>query len=139
MPTLRQKRRREQRQAEKEALAELESEQGRYKPVDRDLAHEKIIHSMLNNDGTLRKELRFWRHQGRTTEFVYIIQRKIKIEWLNVARIDCSHGSCHLHHPDDADPGEIIARLDTVNDVERAAKPAEDRLATLAESIMESE
>jgi len=130
---------RDERRAQRELEESLADERGRYEAVDRSLCMEKS-HIFLIDDGyEFRVQLRFWRHEGQTTEFVYLFQRRVWDDWENVARIDCSHGSCHVHDPDGDDPTEHLHRLDTIEDVEEAMRLAQARARSMHDQIIRRE
>ena len=114
--------------SERRAAKELDLTVGAYRPIDRGLCVERCVYTVLPENPEYRIATRFWRHERRTVDFAYIIQRREWESWINLARIDCSnHGSCHVHLPDEAPPTEHLVRLDTVEDLEGAMSVAQTK------------
>lgn len=132
MPRRHQQRRRALR------LAERVQDPGRgtYRPIDRELCTEKVIHSPWGDGYEFRIELRIWRHAGRTVDFAYVIQCRRWDHWENLGRIDCrNHGSCHVHAVDDGPPTEHLMRLDSVDDLGEAMRRSQLRARQMIAEI----
>lgn len=115
--------------ARRDMDAELARERGDYTPPDREECQQKEWHTAVDDGGTLRISVWIWRHDGRLVDFVMRVETgdwSDPDDWQEVARIDCSGGRCHLHPPDDMNKHELIHRLDSVDDVERAYGLAND-------------
>lgn len=135
-----QQAKREEKRAQKELDRDLEESRGTYQPVDRELCVERTRIFAIDDGFEFRVELRYWRRDGQTTEFVYLFQRRVWDDWENVARIDCrNHGSCHVHDPYGESPTEHLMRLDSVDDVPDAMKLAQDRASTMFKEMTRGE
>lgn len=126
--------------AEKERAQDLAESRGTYRPADRSLCTERTRIFLVDDGYEFRVQLRFWRLDNKTTEFVYLFQRRVWDDWENVARIDCSnHGSCHVHDPDEQGPTKHLARLDSIEDVPKAMRIAQEHARTMFEEISRRE
>lgn len=134
-----QQAKRQERRAERDRQHPDSMARGEYEPPDRAICVEKTVHLPWGDGFEFRIELRFWRHEHETTEFVYLIQRRVWDDWTNVARIDCSHGSCHVHDPDDGPPTEELVRLDTTDDVRASMALAQDKAREILEDLVGGE
>lgn len=135
-----QQAKRDLRRAQRDLEQDIEESRGSYRPVDRTRCVERVRVFLVDDGYEYRVVLHFWRLDGRTTEFVYLFQRRVWNDWENVARIDCSnHGSCHIHDPDDGDPTEHLVRLDSIDDVPKAMKTAQVRARRMFEEMKRGE
>lgn len=135
-----QQAKRDERRAQKEIDESIAESRGAYRPVDRDQCVERVRMFAVDDGFEFRVELRFWRLNNETTEFVYLFQRRVWDDWENVARIDCSnHGSCHIHDPYEDGPTEHLMRLDSIDDVPEAMKLAQARARTMFEEMTRGE
>lgn len=134
-----QQSKRDERRAQREMEESLAGERGSYEAVDRSRCVERSRTFLYDDGYEFRVVLRYWRHEGQTTEFVYLFQRRAWDDWENVARIDCSHGSCHIHDPDDDAPSEHLHRLDTIEDVKEAMLRAQERARSMHDEIIRRE
>ncbi|MCS5497648.1 hypothetical protein NY547_10405 [Cnuibacter physcomitrellae] len=131
-----QQRRRNERRAAKDSLLRLTDQtRGTYLPPDRQECFAKGYYETLDDSNTLRIETRIWRSEKRLVDFVLILRALDWDEWTTIARVDCCWGFCHLHPPEDESRHEPIARLDSVDDVERAFRLAHQRLTEVGYRI----
>lgn len=127
-----QQARRDEKRAQKDLDRDIEESKGAYRPVARELCVERSRIFAIDDGFEFRVELRYWRLEGKTTEFVYLFQRRVWEDWENVARIDCSnHGSCHVHDPYEKSPTEHLMRLDSIEDVPKAMRLAQERASMM--------
>jgi len=135
-----QQAKRETKRAQKELERDIEESRGAYRPAPREHCVERERIFAIDDGFEFRVQLRYWRLEGKTTEFVYLFQRRVWDDWENVARIDCSnHGSCHIHDPDEESPTEHLVRLDSIEDVPKAMRIAQDRASTMFNEMTRGE
>lgn len=135
-----QQAKREAKRAKKELDRDIEESRGAYRPVARELCVERTRIYAVDDGFEFRVQLRYWRLDGKTTEFVYLFQRRVWEDWENVARIDCSnHGSCHIHDPYEESPTEHLMRLDSIDDVADAMRVAQERASTMFRDMTRGE
>ncbi|WP_423138083.1 hypothetical protein [Microbacterium sp. HMH0099] len=122
-------------EARKAMEAELAREQGDYRPPDRDDCSSKEWYLSIDDSANLRISIWTWRFEGRLVDFLMLVETgdwAVADAWQEVARIDCSGGRCHLHPPNDMDEHELILRLDSIDDVEKAFGHANTIAVTVA-------
>lgn len=56
-------------------------------------------------------------------------------DWGTFARVDCKHGTCHLHPPNDINSRVVLASLTTPGDLRSAFEAAFDRLDEIGRMI----
>jgi hypothetical protein len=134
-----QQAKRDLRRANRKLEEDIAQPRGDYDPVSRDQCEERSRVFLVDDGYEFRVVLHYWRHKGETTEFVYLFQRRVWNEWENVARIDCKHGSCHIHDPDDEGATEHLTRLDSIDDVRQAMKTAQARARKMFEEMERGE
>jgi hypothetical protein len=107
------------RRAQRQAAKQLDTDQGAYKPPDRDECHDKQWEMAADDANTVRAQFNIWRRSGRLVDFVINIQVLTSEGWEQVEYFDCCHGYCHLHPRNETEP-RSIKRLDVVADVQDA-------------------
>lgn len=133
-----QKQRQAERRAEAEKRSQLERGQGNYTPPDRGECDPFDTYMPVDDSATLRITTRIWRQSGRMTEFVLSLEVgdwSDSESWQELARIDCSGGTCHEHPVHRPDDHLTIHRLDTIDDVQRAYPAAIGRINEMARKI----
>ena len=128
-----QQKRSDEKRAQQSLLDGIaEQARGDYRAPDRSECSVKSWYSSLDDADTLRVDYRIWRLSGRLVDFVILLQVAVWDDWENVARVDCCHGHCHLHPPDDERIGggesRSICRLDAVDDAAGAFDAAVEEI-----------
>jgi hypothetical protein len=117
--------RRQDRQAQRDLTQQLESENGAYRPGNRSRCKKKQWETPYDDANSVRLQFILWRNAGHITEFVVNVQVLGSDGWHTVEYFDCCHGHCHLHPANGAGP-QTIARLDSLEDVQRAFDQIEE-------------
>lgn len=109
---------------------------GKYRPAPRDRCDSRETVAILDDAATLRRCLWFWRLGSDTTEFVYTLEQFRDNEWRRMVRIDCKHGTCHVHDPDEAPAGKVLMELNGPEDINPAMKLALQELAVIQARLL---
>ena len=134
-----QQKKRDLRRAKKVADEQISQTRGTYQPPPREDCAERRYERPIGDEGLLQLLVMFWRHTGSTVDFVLIIQKRTWEAWENTARIDCAHGTCHVHYSDDAPASKHLLTLNSATDVKTAMAIALKEIDKIADMIMQGE
>lgn len=122
------------RKAQRRVTESLGTDQGSYQAPDRGECTEKQWEMPCDDANTVRLQFLIWRRAGRLVDFVVNVHVLAADGWEVLEYFDCCHGSYHLHAKSGEEP-RTIARLDDVDDVERAFAQVEQEARDRARII----
>lgn len=121
------------RRAQRATESALGAQEGSYRPP-LDAGLPKQWETSYDDSNTVRLQFNLWRDRGKIVNFVINVQVITADGWISVERFDCCHGNCHLHPDNDDVAREVILRLDSEDDVQRAfekVRPEAERRARI--------
>jgi hypothetical protein len=115
---------------------------GEYTPPPRSECFPRHYYEHLDDDASIRVDVRTWAHSGQVVDFHLTIEVArmdgLEWSWQPIARVDICHGHAHAHalvgSKTDVEPMHI-ARIDTVDDVHDAMRLSSVQIITFARTI----
>lgn len=123
------------KKAAKAITEKAESPQGTYVAPRRSACQHRQWVESADDAGTLQIQVNIWKHGGAVVDFVMILQGFGPSGWMDIERVDCCHGHCHLHPATGDGAPESIHQLDSVDDVKEAVDRASIELIARARII----
>lgn len=115
---------------------------GDYSPPPRSDCTPRSFYQHLDDEASLRVDVRVWAHSGRVVDFHLTVElaqmEGIEWTWLPVARVDICHGHAHAHAligPKVGAEPMHIARIDSVDDVHDALRLASVQVVGFARTL----
>lgn len=120
------------KRARQEVERVLSGQVGSYKPPRREDCRAKNWYVSIDDADTIRIRVWTWRKGAVMVDFAICVDVFDIDDWGTVARVDCKHGTCHLHPPQDLEAKEVLRSLTDVGDLRDAYELAYDRLEQIA-------